>query len=52
MISGFILSFDIKSFIDSNCLLGDSIEFEASACFFPLSLIVFLCFSKAFPKGQ
>ena len=25
---------------------------KASACFFPCSQIVFVCFSKAFPKGE
>ena len=26
--------------------------FKASICFIPWSLIVFVCFSKAFPKGD
>ena len=52
MISRFTLSFDIKSFIDGNCFSEKSKDFKARTCLFPWYSVVFVCFLKAFPRGE
>ena len=52
IISRFILSFHIKSFIDGDCLSEDSKVFKASNCFFLWFSIVFTCLSKALLRGE
>ena len=50
MISGFNLSFDIKSFIGCNCLSEDYKDFKASTYSCLWYSIVFACFSKGSPN--
>ena len=53
LISSFLISFGKSPSIDfSFWFFSGSKTSKASTCFFPCSSVIFICFSKAFPKGE
>ena len=52
IISGFNIFSEINFFIDSEFLVEDSKDFNASTCFYPCFSIVFVCFFQCFPERR